>query len=79
MKNRLIILFVLLNSFLLTSCWDRTEVNDLALVTAVGIDKKNEKTFELTVEMNIPRALSGGGGGGGAEVAVPVVGVLKPL
>lgn len=56
---------------LLTGCWDRTEVNDLALITAAAIDKKNEKMIELSVQVFIPRAAGGGqqglesGGGGG--------------
>ncbi|MBD0379506.1 Ger(x)C family spore germination protein [Paenibacillus sedimenti] len=53
---------------LLSGCWDRTEVNDLALVTAAGIDRKTEKRIELSVQVFIPRAAGGGqqamGGGG---------------
>lgn len=61
---------------LLTGCWDRMEVNDLALVMATGIDKKDDKTIELSVQVFIPRAAGGGGGlagsgsgggGGGTE------------
>ncbi|MFC5406855.1 Ger(x)C family spore germination protein [Cohnella soli] len=48
----------------LAGCWDRTEVNDLALVMATGIDKKDDKTIELSVQIFVPRASGGGGGGG---------------
>ncbi|BBH19124.1 germination protein [Paenibacillus baekrokdamisoli] len=53
---------------LLTGCWDREEVNDLALVMAAGFDKKNDKTIELSIQVFIPRAAGGGGGmaGGGS-------------
>jgi len=56
--------------FFLTGCWDRTEINDLALITGAGIDQKDEKTIELSVLVFIPKGTAGGqsglGGGGGA-------------
>ncbi|MBB6671551.1 Ger(x)C family spore germination protein [Cohnella nanjingensis] len=48
----------------LTGCWDRTEVNDLALITGAAIDRDEAGRLELTVQIFIPRA---SGGGGGAE------------
>lgn len=57
------ILFVLL--ILLSGCWDRTEVNDLAIVTGTAIDKKDDDSIELTLQVFIPKALSSGGGQGG--------------
>ena len=44
----------------LAGCWDRKEINDLALVTAAGIDKTDEEMIELSVQVFVPR--SGGGG-----------------
>ncbi|WP_314003273.1 hypothetical protein [uncultured Paenibacillus sp.] len=65
-----LILALVLLMFLLTGCWDRTEINDLALITAAGIDKKDEKTIELSVLVFAPKGAAGGqsglGGGGGA-------------
>ncbi|MEH7524682.1 Ger(x)C family spore germination protein [Bacillus sp. JJ1503] len=68
--------FLLLISFggmllLLTGCWDRWEINDLALVTAAAIDKKEDNQIELSIQIFVPKALSSGGaqagqGGGGA-------------
>ncbi|TBL80283.1 Ger(x)C family spore germination protein [Paenibacillus thalictri] len=53
---------------LLAGCWDRTEVNDLALIMAAGLDKKSDNTIELAVEVFVPKGASSGGmqGGGGA-------------
>ncbi|BFT69730.1 Ger(x)C family spore germination protein [Paenibacillus sp. P36] len=48
---------------LLTGCWDRTEVNDLALVTGAAIDKYDDRSIELTLQIFIPRSPGGGGGG----------------
>ncbi|MBP1962627.1 Ger(x)C family spore germination protein [Paenibacillus aceris] len=50
-------------SLLLTGCWDRTEVNDLALVTGAAIDKYDDTSIELTLQIFIPRGPGGGGGG----------------
>ncbi|MFC0214951.1 Ger(x)C family spore germination protein [Paenibacillus chartarius] len=49
----------------LAGCWDRTEVNDLALVTGAGIDKK-DGTIELSVQVFIPKT-SGGSQGMGSN------------
>ncbi|MDQ0339859.1 spore germination protein KC [Caldalkalibacillus uzonensis] len=55
--------------FLLAGCWDRIEVDDLAIIQGVGIDKKDDQ-IELAVELSIPEGAAQGagqdGGGGGA-------------
>jgi spore germination protein KC len=73
-RVKMTLLFLILSAFLLTGCWDRREVNDLALVTAAGIDKKSDGVIELTVLVFIPKGSSsqqgmeGDSGGGGASV-----------
>ncbi|KIL40832.1 spore gernimation protein GerC [Gordoniibacillus kamchatkensis] len=63
--------FVAAASLPLAGCWNRTEVNDLALVTGAAIDLAEGKMIELSVQVFIPRtgggqqAMGGGGGGGG--------------
>ncbi|MDR7319361.1 Ger(x)C family spore germination protein [Brevibacillus nitrificans] len=54
---------------LLTGCWDRIELNDVAIVTAAGIDRGEHNEIELTIQVLIPRALSGDGAmqGGGLQ------------
>lgn len=46
---------------LLAGCWDRTEVNDLALVTGAAIDQVDDAHIELTIQIFIPQGTSGGG------------------
>ncbi|MDN4594660.1 Ger(x)C family spore germination protein [Polycladomyces subterraneus] len=62
---------------LLSGCWDRVEVNDLALVVGTVVDKKENGNVELAVELIIPQAagggsdmMGGGGDGGGAKTYV---------
>lgn len=58
---------------LLSGCWDRVEVNDLAIITAAAIDKKEDDRIELSLQVFIPRAMSSGGGqGGGGGSGEPV-------
>jgi spore germination protein KC len=70
--TRVFAVFSLFPSLLLLSgCWDRAEVNDLALITAAGIDKKSDNTIELSVQVFVPKSTStqgmtSGGTGGGA-------------
>ncbi|MEK3904634.1 Ger(x)C family spore germination protein [Paenibacillus sp. FSL R7-0179] len=56
---------LLLSSMLLSGCWDRTEINDLAIVLATGVDYKDGQA-QLTAQIFIPRKGSGGSESGGA-------------
>lgn len=38
-----------------TGCWDRKEVNDLAIVTIAGLDRKDDGEIELTLEIVVPK------------------------
>jgi spore germination protein KC len=72
------ILFVCVHLILLSGCWDRTEVNDLALIVGLGIDQKKDGQIMLTAELVVPKSIGGGGqmggggggGGGGGETIV---------
>lgn len=69
MRPLLCLLFLPL--FLLSGCWDRVEVNQMAIVVGAAIDKKDEETIELSVQLAVPQALSMGqqgmGGGQGGQ------------
>ena len=55
---------------LMGGCWDKKEVNDLAIITAAAIDKSDDGRVELSVEIFIPKTMGGaqgGGGGGGGQ------------
>lgn len=49
---------------LLTGCWDRTEINDLAFVLAGGFDLAEngqlEATLQIALPTEVPTATSGG-------------------
>ncbi|MEH7306458.1 Ger(x)C family spore germination protein [Neobacillus drentensis] len=58
-KRIIFIISLILTVFFLAGCWDRREVNDLAIITAAGIDKKTDKTIELTVLVFVPKSSGG--------------------
>ncbi|NGQ94504.1 Ger(x)C family spore germination protein [Brevibacillus sp. SYP-B805] len=74
MSRMLLLLFLCTSVLPIAGCWDRKEINDVLLVSAVGIDKKNDK-IEISIQIVVPKAtgggqqsISGGGGGGGGGV-----------
>ena len=79
-KNSLvkrILLFLSLGGslFLVSGCWDRVEINDLAIVTAAAIDKKGANQVELSLQIFVPKSMQGqsqGGGGGSGESTVVI-------
>lgn len=50
---------------LLSGCWDRTELNELAITSATSFDK-TDKGWALTYQVIIPSAISSGFGSGAA-------------
>ena len=42
--------------FLLSGCWDQKELNDLALIDGVGIDKAKDGQVEVTVSIAVPHS-----------------------
>lgn len=50
---------------LLSGCWDRVEINDLAIVTGAAFDLTDDNQLELSIQVFIPKSFSSGGGQGG--------------
>ncbi|NOU76702.1 Ger(x)C family spore germination protein [Paenibacillus sp. LMG 31458] len=77
MRKQGILIILTTLSLLLTGCWSRVEVNDIAIVTAVAIDKLSDGNIRIALQVPIPMRLgpigaSGGGGGGGNEMTLLV-------
>ncbi|MDZ5672456.1 Ger(x)C family spore germination protein [Bacillus stercoris] len=54
----------LLICILLTGCWDRTEINDIAFVVSSAIDKKKDQ-YRVAMQIPLVGQLGGQTGGGG--------------
>lgn len=50
---------------LLGGCWDRTEINDLALITALALDQTENGQIQATVQIIIPQNQGGMNASGG--------------
>ncbi|MGG0454422.1 Ger(x)C family spore germination protein [Priestia megaterium] len=63
------LLLMILVTVLLSSCWSKKELTDLAIVSAVGIDKTKDGRYHLTLQIINPGNVAGGmqGGGGGTQ------------
>lgn len=60
-----IILAFIIISVSVTGCYDRREVDEMAYVMAIGLDRGTNNLINLTVQIAVPLAMGGGGGGGG--------------
>jgi len=55
-KKFKIVFTVILTAFLLTGCWDNVEPEERGFVTAMGIDKKRDSQFNISVEIPTPES-----------------------
>ncbi|WP_445648562.1 Ger(x)C family spore germination protein, partial [Priestia aryabhattai] len=66
MKRKGFLLLVMMTmTILLTSCWSKKELTDLAIVSAMGIDETKDGRFHITLQIINPGNVAGGMQGGG--------------
>lgn len=58
---------LILLPLLLVGCWDRQELNHLAIISALGIDQTRDGKITVFTQENNPRTLKGGGTGATSE------------
>jgi spore germination protein KC len=63
------LLLMMMITVLLSSCWSKKELTDLAFVSAMGVDKTKGGSYHLTLQIINPGNVAGGiqGGGGGTQ------------
>lgn len=67
MKKKIILLLSLI--FLLSGCWDKRELNELAIMMALGIDKSDDG-YKVTAQVAVPAELSSKGGPGHSQIVL---------
>ncbi|MEH7385403.1 Ger(x)C family spore germination protein [Bacillus sp. JJ1521] len=67
MKKMRMLLIVVFSIHLLTGCWDRLEVNDIAIITAIGLDLIKDDQIRLSLQVAIPSKLGPTEGSGGGS------------
>lgn len=75
MNHKLILLFLIMTSTVFISgCWNQKELNELAIISAMAIDKNEDgkyvKTIQLVNPVNVAGGLQGGGSGQSPTVTV---------
>lgn len=64
MKRRILLATLcLMLCLILTGCWSRRELNDLAIASAIGIDKSGDQ-YRVTVQIVVPNEVAQKKGGG---------------
>ena len=61
----LLLVPVLISALVVTGCWDRVEVNDIAIVTTTAFDLEEDGRFRVSVQVPLPGQMGGSSGGGG--------------
>lgn len=65
MRKLILVLSTVVLTFPLTGCWDRKEINELALVMAKGIDLTDNNQVKVSVQIALPSQIGGGQSGSG--------------
>ena len=71
MKKKVALIITII--LFLTGCWDKTEVDDLAMVMAIGIDLTEKGRYEVTLQVAKPGVFGKGENGGAKEQAFETV------
>lgn len=68
-------MFIILIVFLLftTGCWNRRELNELAITLAIGLDRTKDGQYLVTAQVVNPGELATGKGGGGGSDGSPTI------
>jgi spore germination protein KC len=58
-KTVLVLFSLSIAALFLSGCWDRTEINDLAIITAAGLDITEDRKIELSVSIFVTNPSGG--------------------
>lgn len=64
------LLLLLILSSLLTGCWNRRELNELAIAVGLGLDRNGDDSYQVSVQVVNPSEVTGGKGGGEAPATL---------
>lgn len=70
------VIFIIFSTLLTQGCWSYTELEDRAVVSALGVDKGREGRLLVTAQIIVPSQIAGGQGGttsSGSEMKSPVL------
>lgn len=59
-RKCLLVVLMLLSAIVLPGCWDKRELTDLAIISAIGIDRTNDSNYVLHLQIINPGNVAGG-------------------
>ncbi|QNU65674.1 Ger(x)C family spore germination protein [Ruminiclostridium herbifermentans] len=62
LKTLILLLITIISVVSVSGCYDSNEVDDLAYVIAIGVDKADDNSFNLTFQTAVPKSITGGEG-----------------
>ena len=81
MRKLALLMLILIMPFSMTGCWNQTELNELGLISAIGIDRSGDR-WVVSYQLINPSAISSGAGGsgkaGGSEAPIHVFSSTGP-
>lgn len=81
MRKLALLTLLLVMPFSMTGCWNQTELNELGLISAIGIDRSGDRWI-VSYQLINPSAISSGAGGsgkaGGSEAPIHVFSSTGP-
>jgi len=66
-KKVAILLIILMFMSVITGCWDRIEINDIAIATIAALDKGDNGNLQMTLMISIPKEIQSGGSSSGSS------------
>lgn len=72
MNKRFVLVILFLGLILLSGCWSKKELTDIAIISAFGIDKNDKGQYVGTIQVINPGNVTGGQQDGGSSFGPPV-------
>nr|WP_304214388.1 Ger(x)C family spore germination protein [Fredinandcohnia onubensis] len=72
MNKRFVLVILFLGIILLSGCWSKKELTDIAIISAFGIDKNDKGQYVGTIQVINPGNVTGGQQDGGSSFGPPV-------
>ncbi|NOU98702.1 Ger(x)C family spore germination protein [Paenibacillus planticolens] len=70
--KRFLLILILLGTMMMTGCWNRRELSDLSIVSAIGVDKLQDDEYRVSFQIINPSEVAGKSSGGGGGYSLPV-------
>lgn len=71
-KRIILITFIMSLTLIFSGCWNNTPIDELGIVSAIGVDKLVDGQLEVTAQVVVPGKQMASGGSGGSDTTIQV-------